>query len=402
MISMKILYLNHNIIGRSTFHRCLGLARELVLHGHQVTIMTNSTKEKFRFVNSMMEKIEIIETPDLLFGSLRTGWDLVNAIRRCIYLKDRHFDLVHAFDTRPTVIIPALFYARVFKKTPLVIDWADWWGRGGAINFRPHKILNRFFSPIETFFEEYFRKFADYTTVTSSALRKRAIGLGIPDKKIRLLLSGADIRNIYPENKIKSRKILNLPEDAFVCVFPGYVLYDLAIVLETFKLISNTNKEAILLLIGSYTDQIIEQYDLKTYKQIRIITNADRILMRKCLSASDVAFLPLSNNLANRARFPIKFGDFLACGLHIISQDVGDIGKIIKEYNLGYLSAYSSRGMSRKALWIFKNRKRLAGLRDRRIRFARENFSWARFAEILSKIYQELDKLSVNPQTQIR
>ena len=112
--------LNHNRVWESTFNRAYYFGRSLVKRGHEVTIVTNSRQRMFVFKNFLSEGVKIIETPDLLWGRLRTGWDLVNALRRIYYLRAMQFDVIHALDCRPTVIIPALYLKKTLK-IPLVI-----------------------------------------------------------------------------------------------------------------------------------------------------------------------------------------------------------------------------------------------------------------------------------------
>ena len=87
---------------------------------------------------SELQGVRVVQFPDLLWGIGRTGWDLWDTAQRLGKVRGETFDLVHAFDSRPVVIHPALALQR--RGVPLVMDWADWWGRGGADQavFRRH------------------------------------------------------------------------------------------------------------------------------------------------------------------------------------------------------------------------------------------------------------------------
>ena len=56
------------------------------------------------------------------------------------------------------------------------------------------------------------------------------------------------------------------------------------------------------------------------------------------LASADLCLMPISNNLANRARFPGRIGDYMASGRPIISNPVGEVAKIVKNLNLGILT----------------------------------------------------------------
>ena len=211
MRKLRVLILNHNIEWRGTFQRCYDFARLLTERGHEPAIVTNAPKAKFRFEEHETEGIRVVRSPDLFWGILRSGWDPVNVFRRYHYLKNERFDVIHAFDNRPTVILPALWLSRRWK-CPLVSDWCDWWGRGGAIQLRKNKILNFLFEPIETYFEEHYRKYADFLTVISTTLRDRAVQLGFPVQKIKIFPPLANTQKIFPRDKKEAREKLGLGE----------------------------------------------------------------------------------------------------------------------------------------------------------------------------------------------
>ena len=120
-----------------------------------------------------------MESPDLLPGMGRSGWDPWDTLRRTLWLRQQRFDIIHTVDTRPAVCLPALF-ARRKAGAKWIADWTDWWGRGGATEERKNKLANTIMGPLEQLFEEKPRPYADGTVVISRALGARAEGLGIP------------------------------------------------------------------------------------------------------------------------------------------------------------------------------------------------------------------------------
>lgn len=388
---MNILYLNHNVVWRSTFHRCFLFARELVRLGHDVTILTNSPTARWRFKEYMHDGVRIIESPDLFWGSLRTGWDPWNVVRRCLYLRGKKYDLIHAFDTRPTVILPALFYKFAVRSMPLVIDWADWWGRGGVTTLRKHKFLNWLFTPVETFFEEKLRPLAAHTTVISTSLQNRAIGLGISSRSITLVPSGADVRTFFPMDKSATRQELDIPLSARVCIFPSFVLYDLQYVLEAFRLVYDADPNALLFLVGEFPRMLGKRFDdLVSRRVIRRLGPMSKEQMRPFLAASDVGLLPLSRTIANESRFPMKFGDYLAAQIPIATMNVGDVGKMVRRHQLGYIANDGVKGFAETIQWIIRHPEQAAQRAKRARVYAAERFSFRVFALRLLTIYTHL------------
>jgi hypothetical protein len=124
---LKILMINHHRLFKSI--RALSIAEYLTKRGHYVTLLVTADKAKFRLSYKMINGVKVIETPDLLWGKLRSGWDIWNMVRKIFYLltSSEKFNLIHIFETRPSTIFPTLLYLRR-NKIPLVIDWVDWWG----------------------------------------------------------------------------------------------------------------------------------------------------------------------------------------------------------------------------------------------------------------------------------
>src|SRR5438067_1576152 len=127
---MNILFINHNVArSGGTFFRAFHLGHQLAARGHSVTLLTTSADSRLRFRETTDRGVRLVESPDLLTGRGRTGWDPWDALRRAVWARHARWDLVHAFDCRPTVVGPGLSLRA--RGIPLAIDWADWWGRGG-------------------------------------------------------------------------------------------------------------------------------------------------------------------------------------------------------------------------------------------------------------------------------
>ena len=126
--------LSFNIIGRGTYLRAYKLAVELIRLGHEVTLIGTKANGLGKVDEYTDNKVLIVSFPDIFSGALRSGWDPYNSIRRLLWLRDKQYDIVHAFESRPTVLYPALYLKR--KGAALVMDWCDWFGRGALTGQR--------------------------------------------------------------------------------------------------------------------------------------------------------------------------------------------------------------------------------------------------------------------------
>lgn len=336
--TVKILYLNHNVKGRSTYHRCFQFAKHLVARGHHVDLLTISPTERLHFHETVQQGVHIIETPDLLVGMTRTGWDPYDTWRRQGFLKRRRYDLIHAFDSRPAVILPALTQRKRDGAT-LLSDWADWWGRGGVIDERPNKLIKFAFEGIETYFEEHYRTQADGLTVISDALHERAITLGVRPEVIAHISGGADIEHITPGDRIAARRALGISEHGPIVGFSGFVHYDLTLLLAAFDELARMRRDVRLLLTGARSP-LVQRYAQRGGWEDRVIEAGviDYAILPRYHACVDVFALPYANKLANRGRWPNKIGDYLAAGRPIVSNPVGDIKVLFTAFDIGYLT----------------------------------------------------------------
>src|SRR4051812_12626760 len=139
----------HNTIARGTYNRAHSLGRHLVRRGHQVTLLAGASvrgKRQRRPLNG----VEVIEAFDPLPRRAReSGLSPFDFASRMRFLVGERYDLIHCFDHRPTVSVPALLFARA-RQTPCIFDWADLWGCEGIASQR--SLLGRaFFGSLDQF-----------------------------------------------------------------------------------------------------------------------------------------------------------------------------------------------------------------------------------------------------------
>jgi len=380
----------YNVVGKGTYWRALYLARGIAKRGYEITIVATSQESRFRtrVSSDIQSGVRIIEAPDLFRGSLRSGWDLWNSLSRIMQTYKLKVDLVHAFESRPVVILPALFWQR-WQKVPLVMDWSDWFGRGGAVEERPKYLLRAFLRPIETWFEEHFRTHADGTTVINSFLRERAINLGVDPNYILILPNGCNVDEIYPLPKSKARQILGWPEDVYVvgyagAIFPG----DAELMIQAFEKLYHMESRARLLVIG-YCNIAIED---KT-KVPEVVWRTGRVDYRDLnlyLGACDVCWLPMRDVGANRGRSPLKLNDYMSAGRPVVTTNVGDVAKLVARGSFGLVVNDDPEELAKAVFQLLKEPILCQEMGQRARCLAESEFAWDFIASKLLLFYHEV------------
>lgn len=329
---MRLLFLNHNVAGRGTYLRAHALAREMVTRGNEVTLVTTSPAARVRAECRSVDGVRVMESPDLLWGPARTGWDPYNAVRRMKLLWGERFDLVHAFDSRPAVVIPALAAARA--GAALVMDWADWWGRGGTIDERSGWFVRTFFGPIETWFEESFRTRGAGATVISAALGQRSRELGVPPERVLLLPNGCRPPDPLRPARAEARRRLQL-EDVPLLVHLGTAhRREAALMFEAFRRARAVEPNLRLALVGALRDV---PTDLVTSGAVRTAGFVSPEDLAFWMASADACVIPLRDSIASRGRWPSKVNEYFTAGRATVIPEVGDVAAYVRAARAGFL-----------------------------------------------------------------
>jgi len=381
-----------NVVGKGTYWRALALGQGLVARGHSVTLLAISPTARWGFDVRAEKGVTVVETPDLLPGSLRSGWDLWDVVSRIAWLQSRTFDLVHAFEGRPVTLLPAL-YMQKGRGLPLVMDWCDWFGRGGSVEERPNPIVRTVLRPVETFFEESFRSHADGSTVINTVLHKKARDLGVQPARVLLLPNGANVLDIQPGDRIEARRRLGLSLDSPLIAYTGAIFQrDARLMAETFDKIHKKRPDSRLLLIG-YCNIALEKLVRAPEAVIRTGPVSYRVLIDH-LAASDLGWLPLRNSGANRGRFPLKLSDFLAAGRPVVATDVGDLGALLRRERIGRLAPDEPGPLAEAVLALLANEQEREQLGRNARQVAENQLAWSLMAERLEQFYLQIASLS--------
>lgn len=376
--------------GKGAYWRALYLARSLARRGHTLTVLATSPARHLRLETrtDSQTSVTLVEAPDMLWGPLRSGWDPWNVISRIRWARGQEFDLVHAFESRPASIFPALYWQRR-RGVRLVLDWCDWFGRGGSVEERPNWLVRTTLRPVETFFEEKFRTLADGTTVINSLLHHRAIELGVAPRTILRLPNGCNVDELHPIPRAEARRALNWPEDALIIGYIGAIFQrDAVLMAQAFDQIHQAEPKARLLLIG-YCNAAVEELVAAPDSVCR----TGRIPyeeVNRYLAACDVCWLPMRDSGANRGRYPLKINDYMATGRPVVATAVGDVAELIHRGEFGLLVPDRSDALADKVLALLRDPARCEIMGQRARQMAEAELAWYQIGVRLERFYRQV------------
>jgi glycosyltransferase involved in cell wall biosynthesis len=394
---MRILFLNHNVVRKGgTFFRAYHVGRFLVRAGHSVTLLTISADRRFRFGREISEGVELVYTPDWLWGVGRTGWDPFDTLSRILYLRAQRWDIVHAWDCRPVVILPALHARRSSSACDgkLIIDWCDWWGRGGTQAERAGRFARLLYGRVETFFEEGFRTRADGTTVASRALRERAVALGVPPQSVTMLPGGSDTEVVKPLPMAEARLRLGIDTDEWIVGYLGVLpIKEAELMRQALVIARSAIPKLRLIAIGvSIAGSPLPFRAVMADSWGAWITDIGRIPFDRVgvyLSACDALLLPMRQNLSNRARWPSKVNDYLAAGRPIVATPVGEVEPLL-QHGIGVAVEDNPESIADGLRHLARNRAEAEQSGHRGRALAEGELNWSRVVARLEAFYRRV------------
>lgn len=385
---MHVAYIIHNQYGTGPYFKVLEQCAAIVDEGHEVTLVCTSKTKKLRSHRSEIRGVTVYQAPDLLFGELRQGVDLYNALRRMFFLWRLKPDLIHAIDCRPNVIFPALL-AKYTKRKPMVLSWWDLFGGGGLATERSGALYSATLGKVETWFEEHFRRYADGATTITTFLRDRLVGMGYPDEKTIVQHVGCDTNVEVPSTQ-EARNQLGLTFENPVLCFSGTIYKtDFALLLQALEIVRRSY-DYTLLWIGSYSisPEICEEYNIVKTGYLKTLEE-----VYTYLAASDVCVLPMKINITNKARWHSKVSDYFNAGKSVVSTPISDFPTIFAQNNVGWMSKDDSPQAFAEVLMAAlasKDQWESKGVNART--FVREQLDTHVIAKDLIEFYQQVQK----------
>ncbi len=389
--ALRVVLIVYNTTGKGTYRRAFQFGKHLAQRGHDVTLLATSRMRRSGVECSGVNNVNVVESPDLFSGSLRSGWDPWNTLNRIKWLHKYQFDVVHVFEARPTVLLPGLYLQRT-RRIPLVMDWADWFGRGGSVEQRTNPLVRAVLRPVETFFEERFRTQADGTTVICTTLQDKAVALGVPPNSIMRLLNGSDVQQFFPMAAAEVRQQIGIPDNGFIIGYMGSIFRgDAQLMAHAFDLICAQSADVKLLMIG-YGGVNIRQLVAMPERVIQTGFVREELL-NAYLNVCDLCWLPLCDTNANRGRFPLKLNDYMAAGRATVASAVGDVTTLLEEEPVGLLAADNADSFATQTLRLLRAPALRARMGTHARQVAETRFNWMMLTEQLESFYQRIIEL---------
>ncbi len=394
---MNILFLNHNLVWRGTFFRCFGLARQLAERGHSVDLWTVSRSCNPAGTRSIEDGVSVWQTPRWGNpGNHDGGYAPVDNFVRLIQSLEGRWDIVHAFDHRPNVLLPWMLLRlrlRLLGGSPralFVSDWCDWWTGGGiTTSRRRYDLIDR----IEKRIEEGSKTLSDGVTVISSVLFDRALQIGVQKDRLLNLPFGVDVERFPLLDRDVCRKRIGLSAQGPVLGFTGFSLWDLKLLADAFQRIKHEIPEAVLLVVGGGVEESAKEVFRSRFDIGRDVILPGVVPFSQIpthLGACDIQLMPMEDTLANRARLPNKLCDYFASGRPSVVSDVGDSADFVRRFQTGVAAGEGGEAFANACLDLIRQPALAESYGKRARQLAENELSYSFLVEELIDFYRQI------------
>lgn len=188
----------------------------------------------------------------------------------------------------------------------------------------------------------------------ADSLKRHVVALGIDSNKIQVVGNGVDADKFHPVDRAEARRDLNLPEGAPVLISVGGLVDRKGYhrVIEVLPLLLKAFPGLMYLIVGgacaegNNRKQLEQQVaDLNLQNHVRFLGPLPSEQLKSPLSASDVFVLSTANEgWAN------VFLEAMACGLPVITTDVGGNSEVVNDASLGTIVPFGDASALQLAL----------------------------------------------------
>lgn len=382
---MRIVFIVPAPVGKGVYWRGFYLAKCVAASGHRVRLVCcdqDISRPRWNVVNGVEHAL--LPTSNVLYKWL--FWQAINSNLNIILSKSFDPDIIHLFATvGPSAALSAIYLniSRNFalNSTKILLDWDDLWIEGEEGILRDYDI---FVKTVGGLLEKRTLMFADAVTVVSDFLRSKASSLGI--ENVYKIPNGSNVDEIKPLNKIRAREKLGLPLRKLILVHVGFT--DIT---EAFSLVRERYSDALLLIIGSPPRYVALRIPkLRHVEGIMYVSSQPYERIPLYLAAADILILRQENELTELARWPIRFGDYLASGRPIVAGRLGEVGRTVSEAKCGLLTKPGNqKDLARTTLELLE-KPDLWEVMGRNARAIAEKLSWMNVAKRLTNVYSSL------------
>lgn len=209
------------------------------------------------------------------------------------------------------------------------------------------------------------------------------------DIPIKIISVGTDLKKFKPMNKATLRKKFDISNKTIIILYVGLLepRKNVQLLLKAFKLFNDHISDSVLFLVGEgpekkFLERMVNELDINS--NVRFIGEVQNDKLPEFYNLADLfAFTSLSEG------GPIVVKEALACGIPVVSTDVGDVRNVIKNTSVGLISDYDAESFSQALIKLLRTIENDSSLKEKCFD-AVKSYSFETVADEYIKIYKKL------------
>jgi glycosyltransferase involved in cell wall biosynthesis len=397
---MRILFLlTQDLESPAGIGRYFPWAKALVQRGHQVSIAAlhadYAHAPQKQFIRDGVEvhyvaQMHVLKRgdqkiyyspPKLIARTAQATWALSRAALKT------PADIIHIGKPQPMNGL-AGWIAKTLRSRVLFVDCDD-------LEAANNRFASGWQRRVVSFFERRIPQRADHVTAHTRVLQEQLLALGVPAERITYLPHGFDRDRFAiprPGQVEALRDQLGLHEKQVIVYVGSMSLGSHAVdlLLEAFAVIRQTRQETALVLVGGGEDyESIRQKttDLGLGESVFFcgrVPSSDAPLYYRL---GNVSIDPIPDNASGRASLSLKMFESWACGVPLVTVDVGDRKQILGDPPAGVLVQPGDPAVMADAILQVIDQPELAKMLSQRGLARVADFAWDRLAEQIESVY---------------
>jgi glycosyltransferase involved in cell wall biosynthesis len=243
--------------------------------------------------------------------------------------------------------------------------------------------------------ERFLLRKADRISVVSQNL-KRYVDEIVSDKTIQVIPSAVNPQKVYysPEDRIAIRKHYAIGLDDLVLVYIGSISkwQHLDLIVQIYDRLLASHEKIWLMVITRDAQQVRQMVTDQGVDgdHIILVDHLPHDQVYRYLSAADLGFLIRNRHILNLVSSPIKFSEYLICGLPVILTPwVGDFSGYVQENQVGLVIEPDDPQLEEEIVdFIERYTQEPDHYRERCIAFANQQLSWCSLLTNLEALYR--------------
>jgi glycosyltransferase involved in cell wall biosynthesis len=321
-------------------------------------------------------------TPELAARTFQATWALTRAAMKT------QADIIHIGKPQPMNSLAGLMIKRLRRRV-LFVDCDD-------LEAANNRFAGNWQRRVVGYFEQWTPRQADHVTTHTHVLQNQLMELGIPASRITYLPHGIDpdrFSTPLPEQLDDLRDRLGI-KGKQVIVYVGSMSlgsHAVDLLLEAYPIIRKSRPEIALVLVGGGEDyEAIRQKVVESGLGESVIfcgrvpANEAPLYYR----IGNVSIDPIPDNASGRASLSLKMFESWACGVPLVTVDVGDRREVLGDPPAGVIVQPGEPAAMANAIWDILDRPELAEILAQRGLDRVKEFTWDRLAKKMELVYK--------------